>query len=43
MSAAIESGLGLDVEVAARTAAQLRAVVAADPFAGVATDPRATW
>ena len=39
VSAAIESGLGLDVKVAARTAAQMRAVVAADPFAGVATDP----
>jgi uncharacterized protein (DUF1697 family) len=36
---AIVSELGLEVKVAARTAAQLAAVVDADPFAGVATVP----
>jgi uncharacterized protein (DUF1697 family) len=36
---AITAELGLDVNVTARTAAQMAAVVEADPFDGVATDP----
>jgi uncharacterized protein (DUF1697 family) len=40
VSSAIQSELGLEVAVVARTAAQLAAVVEADPFAGVAAkDP----
>ena len=36
---AIESELGLEVDVIARTAQQMAAVVEADPFQGVATEP----
>jgi uncharacterized protein (DUF1697 family) len=39
VSNAIASELNLDVKIAVRTGAQLAAVVEADPFAGVATDP----
>ena len=39
VSAAIRAELGLEVAVVSRTAAQLAAVVEADPFAGVAKDP----
>jgi len=39
VAAAIETELGMDVKVAARTAAEMAAVVEADPFAGVATEP----
>ena len=39
VSRAIAAELGLDVAVVARTAAQLAAVVAADPFGAVAKDP----
>ena len=39
VSSAIQAELGLAVAVLARTAAQLAAVVEADPFAGVAKDP----
>jgi len=36
---AIGAELGIDVRVVVRTARQMAAVVAADPFAGTATDP----
>lgn len=36
---AIAAELSMDVRVTVRTAAQMRAVVEADPFAGVADDP----
>jgi uncharacterized protein (DUF1697 family) len=39
VSKAIGTKLDMDVKVAVRTATQLAAVVEADPFAGVATDP----
>ncbi len=37
---AIAAHLGMEVAVVVRTAAQLAAVVAADPFGAVATDPK---
>jgi uncharacterized protein (DUF1697 family) len=39
VSAAIHDRFGLEIEVIARTAAELAAVVAADPLGSVATDP----
>ena len=39
IDAAITEQLGLSVSTVIRTAAQMRTVVEADPFAGVATDP----
>jgi uncharacterized protein (DUF1697 family) len=39
VSAAIDRELGLKVDVVVRTAAQMAAVVAADPFGSIATDP----
>lgn len=37
----IETGLGMDVKVVMRTGAELAAVVAENPLAGVATNPKA--
>jgi uncharacterized protein (DUF1697 family) len=39
VTAAIAAGLGMKVDVVARTAAQMAAVVETDPFGPIATDP----